>query len=94
MIKALTLDADLREPALHRLYSELPDIDFCRHVLAGTEEQLRVLSVPQCGWSDLGTPERVGEALARSTPRRPVERTPLMARFDLGAAFRELSSAI
>jgi len=94
MITALTLDASSRKLALHRLYSELPDIDFCRHVLAGAEEQLRVLPVPQCGWSDLGTPERVGEVLARSTPRRPVERTPVMARFDLGAAFRELPSAI
>jgi len=94
MIKAMTVDADLREPALHRLYSELPDIDFCRHVLAGAEEQLHVLPVPQCGWRDLGTPERVSEALARSTPRRPNERTPAVPGFNVSAAYRELSAAV
>lgn len=30
---------------------------------------LRVLTVPDCGWSDLGTPRRVAETLARIGPR-------------------------
>jgi len=34
-------------------------------VLEGSEAMLRVLPVPACGWSDLGTPRRVSEALRR-----------------------------
>jgi mannose-1-phosphate guanylyltransferase len=55
--------------AARHLYSTLPDIDFSRHVLQGFESPLRVLAVPPCGWSDLGTPERV----ARTLRRMPVE---------------------
>ena len=47
------------------LYSRLPELDFSRHVLEGSEKFLRVHPVPACGWSDLGTPKRVGEALRR-----------------------------
>jgi mannose-1-phosphate guanylyltransferase len=51
----------LRQPvgALSRLYGELPVVDFSRDVLAHCPELLRVLTVPPCGWSDLGTPQRV-----------------------------------
>jgi mannose-1-phosphate guanylyltransferase len=47
------------------LYGRLPELDFSRHVLEGAEQSLRVLPVPACGWSDLGTPKRVAEALRR-----------------------------
>jgi hypothetical protein len=47
------------------LYGKLPELDFSRHVLEGAEQSLRVLPVPPCGWSDLGTPKRVAEALRR-----------------------------
>jgi mannose-1-phosphate guanylyltransferase len=47
------------------LYAGLPAIDFSRDVLAGQESALRVLAVPQCGWTDLGTPRRVAETLRR-----------------------------
>jgi mannose-1-phosphate guanylyltransferase len=47
------------------LYGRLPELDFSRHVLEGAEHSLRVLPVPACGWSDLGTPKRVAEALRR-----------------------------
>jgi mannose-1-phosphate guanylyltransferase len=46
-------------------YGRLPELDFSRHVLEGAEQALRVLPVPPCGWSDLGTPKRVAEALRR-----------------------------
>ena len=49
--------------ALSMLYDHLPTLDFSRGILQGQEESLRVLAVPECGWSDLGTPERVAEAL-------------------------------
>lgn len=57
-----------QEPvAARHLYGTLPQIDFSRHVLQGSESPLRVLSVPPCGWSDLGTPERVARTLQRVT---------------------------
>jgi mannose-1-phosphate guanylyltransferase len=55
--------------AVAAAYERLPEIDFSRHVLEGQEETLRVLPVPNCGWSDLGTPRRVAAALA-TTERR------------------------
>ncbi|HKC17490.1 MAG TPA: sugar phosphate nucleotidyltransferase [Steroidobacteraceae bacterium] len=48
------------------LYEKLPTLDFSRDVLELADlRQLRVLAVRGCGWSDLGTPERVGQTLAR-----------------------------
>jgi len=51
--------------AIADLYERLPEVDFSRHVLEGREDRLRVVRVPPCGWSDLGTPKRVGEAVRR-----------------------------
>jgi mannose-1-phosphate guanylyltransferase len=51
--------------AVEALYERLPSIDFSRHVLEGSEARLRVVRVAPCGWSDLGTPRRVAECLAR-----------------------------
>jgi mannose-1-phosphate guanylyltransferase len=53
-----------RDPApLTGLYDVLPTLDFSRQVLLGRESMLRVLRVPACGWTDLGTPDRVGKSL-------------------------------
>ncbi len=52
------------------LYRLLPELDFSRAVLEGQEQHLRVLPVPECGWSDLGTPDRVAEALDGLRSRR------------------------
>ena len=49
--------------ALNGLYDVLPTLDFSRQILQGREAQLRVLRVPACGWTDLGTPDRVGKSL-------------------------------
>ncbi len=51
--------------ALSRLYRTLPERDFSRHVLAKYPEVLRVVAAPACGWSDLGTPPRIGELVDR-----------------------------
>lgn len=51
--------------AMLDLYEVMPSIDFCRDLLQGQEKYLRVLRVPHCGWSDLGTPRRVGQTLRR-----------------------------
>jgi mannose-1-phosphate guanylyltransferase len=58
------------EAALDRLYAELPEIDFSRGVVEGATAPLRVVPVPYCGWSDLGTPKRVADCLERLEARR------------------------
>jgi hypothetical protein len=74
------LRAAVRQPrscgttsALHELYLDLPDVDFSRHVVPGREAALRVLPVPSCGWTDLGTVRRVEKTL-REPATRVVER--------------------
>jgi mannose-1-phosphate guanylyltransferase len=52
-------------PALLRLYDRLPELDFSRDLLEGRAADLCVVRVPPCGWSDLGTPRRVGEIVRR-----------------------------
>jgi mannose-1-phosphate guanylyltransferase len=52
-------------PALLSLYDRLPELDFSRDLLEGRAADLCVLRVPPCGWSDLGTPRRVGEIVQR-----------------------------
>ena len=59
------------QQALEGLYEELKERDFSRDILEGQEQHLRVLAVPECGWSDLGTPERVAEALRTLAPPSP-----------------------
>ena len=49
-----TFDAHLLE-----LYERLPAMDFSRDIMQRCASRLRVLRVPACGWSDLGTPRRV-----------------------------------
>jgi mannose-1-phosphate guanylyltransferase len=51
--------------AIDELYERLPVIDFSRAVLQGAEPALRVSTAPACGWTDLGTPQRVIQALQR-----------------------------
>jgi hypothetical protein len=50
-------------PALVDLYMRLPSLDFSRDILEHRVDKLCVVRVPPCGWSDLGTPRRVGETL-------------------------------
>ena len=60
-----------REAALDAAYHELPTIDFSRTVLGGSAAQLRLMLVPECGWTDLGTPSRVADCIARIEQRYP-----------------------
>jgi len=50
------------------VYRDLPNIDFSSQILQGTETKLRLIKASRCGWSDLGTPKRLGETL-RKFPR-------------------------
>jgi mannose-1-phosphate guanylyltransferase len=64
-------------PMIESLYVRLPEVDFSRDVLQGNESVLQVMAVPNCGWTDLGTPKRVGATLERilqaetTSPHRP-----------------------
>lgn len=70
---ALVDDRSSRSPAdLVRLYDHLPDLDFSRDVLQRAPGPLRVVPVPPCGWTDLGSPERV----ARCVADLPADRLP------------------
>ena len=52
-------------PCLDRLYSTFDSIDFSREVLEPRPDRLLVKRVAtDCGWSDLGTPERLESYLA------------------------------
>jgi mannose-1-phosphate guanylyltransferase len=48
---------------LAEFYQSLPTLDFSRELLQPNPQRLRVLRVPVCGWSDLGTPRRVADVL-------------------------------
>jgi mannose-1-phosphate guanylyltransferase len=65
--EALAIDFDTHGLAIEDLYELLPMTDFSRDVMEGQEELLKVLPVPSCGWTDLGTPQRV-EATIRRLP--------------------------
>jgi mannose-1-phosphate guanylyltransferase len=62
-----------RKRAIERLYERIEAFDFSRNILQNERERLRVLQVPKCGWTDLGTPHRVFECLRNHPLRdRPV----------------------
>jgi mannose-1-phosphate guanylyltransferase len=50
---------------LWEVYEDLPSLDFSRAILEGAGDSLRVVPVPPCGWTDLGTPERVSACIDR-----------------------------
>ncbi len=58
--------------AVTELYARLRPVDFSHDILPGQESSIRVVRVPPCGWSDLGTPEHVARTLAHM----PTERMP------------------
>jgi len=59
MSLAFAFPASARADMIPRIYDGLPTLDFSRHILERSPSQLYVLSVPPCGWTDLGSPQRV-----------------------------------
>lgn len=80
--------------ALAEFYEHLPPLDFSRDILEGQERHLRVLPVPECGWSDLGTPQRVGEVLQGGPSRHSAGGRHVGARdfLSLAAQYRQLAA--
>lgn len=59
--------AEAWDPArLAETYRDLSTYDFSRHLLERAANHLGVLAVPPCGWSDLGTPDRIRRCLVQS----------------------------
>jgi mannose-1-phosphate guanylyltransferase len=95
---ALARDSRLgaRSIALEEAYEDLPSVDFSRGVMQGAEASLRVVTAPACGWSDLGTPMRVAEALKRFEPvpaRRANTKVAMPAFINLAAQHARLAMA-
>jgi mannose-1-phosphate guanylyltransferase len=67
-------DVSQRQSRLAALYARSPSLDFSRHILQRSVASLRVLRVPACGWSDLGTPRRVGETVRKIQAQAAVHR--------------------
>jgi mannose-1-phosphate guanylyltransferase len=65
MREALKSQAAGNQEPLDRFYAGITPIDFSRDVLEVQATRLQVIRVPNCGWTDLGTPQRV-EAAVRS----------------------------
>jgi mannose-1-phosphate guanylyltransferase len=74
---------DRPHQVLLRLYDQLPTVDFSRRVLQLLNERLRVLAVPPCGWTDLGTPQRLLECIHNGGPCVSVD-DPCSARMQEG----------
>jgi mannose-1-phosphate guanylyltransferase len=67
---AITAMRSLDAAEMDMAYQHLRSVDFSRDVLQGSEAQMQVLPVPKCGWTDLGTPRRVGLTLERLIAER------------------------
>jgi mannose-1-phosphate guanylyltransferase len=57
--------SDERANALTQLYSRLPSVDFSLLVAKGAEPECRVITSRSCGWSNLGTAQRVAAVMRR-----------------------------
>lgn len=82
---------DPQQPvATRHVHDWLPDLDFSKHVAQGAEPLLRVLAVPSCGWSDLGTPQRLTQTLHRTTrlPMREYDAAWLRGHLNLAEQWR------
>jgi mannose-1-phosphate guanylyltransferase len=81
LMDARAVEPSRRARSLDVLYEAMLPADFSRDVLQGAGSALHLLRVPACGWTDLGTPERVASCLedldlpragsARRAPARP-----------------------
>lgn len=69
-MRRIVADKRLDSPGaqLAGLYEELPSLDFSRDIVQALPQRLSVLTVPPCGWSDLGTPRRVAKAFEQHRP--------------------------
>jgi mannose-1-phosphate guanylyltransferase len=83
---------------LDSLYERLPHVDFSREIIAAAPPQvLRVVPVRVCGWSDLGTPERIGRTLAQvpgGGPAVPARTRATTATLNLATRYRRAPASL
>jgi mannose-1-phosphate guanylyltransferase len=72
MREALEREAHGDREAITNLYHSLAPLDFSRDILEVQATQLRVIRVPRCGWTDLGTPKRVEAVVRRMAAERGI----------------------
>jgi mannose-1-phosphate guanylyltransferase len=87
-------DSRVPSAGLISMYSRHSALDFSSDVLQKRPERLQFLKVPPCGWNDVGTPERLADALGASrsmnvedfrfAPVRTFNRAPRLAPYDEG----------
>jgi mannose-1-phosphate guanylyltransferase len=53
-----------RSDRVSQMYDRLPNVDFSRAILQEAGENMRVVAVPPCGWTDVGTPEAIARCAA------------------------------
>ena len=87
-----------RPTRLAELYTRLGSSDFSRDLLQESAACLRLAIVPPCGWTDLGTPERVARCLASLREDESAVHTVARGRrlsgaFDLALAVRGMRAA-
>jgi mannose-1-phosphate guanylyltransferase len=91
MREALKREIAGQRDAVEVFYKRIAPIDFAGDILEVQAHLLNVIRVPQCGWTDLGTPQRV-EATIRSiacnTDRARRDKARIIPLFfDLGAHY-------
>ncbi|HEU4940847.1 MAG TPA: sugar phosphate nucleotidyltransferase [Candidatus Eisenbacteria bacterium] len=59
---------------LTSIYAKLPVADFSRDVLEPVAPWVRLLPMPRCGWTDLGTPARLARWMEQGKPERSTRR--------------------
>ena len=64
---------------LTSIYANLPVMDFSRDVLERVAPWVRLLPMPACGWTDLGTPARLARWMEHGKPERTSRRQPAMS---------------
>jgi mannose-1-phosphate guanylyltransferase len=69
LLEAFLSERPLEDDArLAELYEEIPSKDLSSDVFQGAVGRLSLFAVPPCGWSDLGTPSRLGRFLEQRVP--------------------------
>jgi mannose-1-phosphate guanylyltransferase len=69
------------------LYNRHPTVDFSRDVLQKCPRDLQFLTVPPCGWTDVGTPARLAQALRTVRPVKSDHTASERQAFNLATAF-------
>lgn len=65
------IEPEKHEETIESLYQTMSAADFSAQVLSASIERLAVLCLGDVGWSDLGDPQRVIDALSRDGIERP-----------------------